>query len=277
MGLSTKTSTTEPWKAAQPYILGGANTLNNAYSANAPGLQSATDQITGLLPNMLDKYRAGDSGIDAARSYNTDVLSGRYLNQGNPEFEAMLQGSNDDIRNQAQAAMGARGLTGGSNYADIISRNIGRNSSAMRYQNYGDERSRMATAAGQSPGIAAGDAARTAPLIDILGAYGAPMNAAGNYAGSLGGLLGGYQKQSQNPSTADGIGKALSIAALFSDERLKTDIRRVGQTDSGQPVYTYRYKAGGPVMMGVMAQETPAEALGPVVGGFMTVNYGEVR
>jgi hypothetical protein len=41
----------------------------------------------------------------------------------------------------------------------------------------------------------------------------------------------------------------------MSDERLKTDIKRVGYTDDGLPVFTYRMKSGGPTMMGVMAQD----------------------
>jgi Chaperone of endosialidase len=43
--------------------------------------------------------------------------------------------------------------------------------------------------------------------------------------------------------------------ATPSDERLKTDIRRVGKTDEGVPIYTYRMKSGGPYKMGVMAQD----------------------
>jgi hypothetical protein len=41
----------------------------------------------------------------------------------------------------------------------------------------------------------------------------------------------------------------------MSDRRIKTDIRRVGTLDNGLPVYAYRFKSGGPVEIGVMAQE----------------------
>lgn len=44
-------------------------------------------------------------------------------------------------------------------------------------------------------------------------------------------------------------------AGDYSDERLKTNIRRVGTSDKGLPIYTYRMKGGGPVKMGVMAQD----------------------
>ena len=68
-----------------------------------------------------------------------------------------------------------------------------------------------------------------------------------------------------------GTGMQLAL----SDERLKTNIRRVGQTDEGTPIYTYNYKSGGPTMMGVMAQEVPdARVMGP--DGFWRVDYAEV-
>lgn len=83
------------------------------------------------------------------------------------------------------------------------------------------------------------------------------------------------------PSALDSAGKVVkigtSLASLFSDRRLKTDISRVGTTDDGLGVYTYRYTFGGPIHMGVMADEVAQirpEALGPVVAGFATVNYG---
>lgn len=71
------------------------------------------------------------------------------------------------------------------------------------------------------------------------------------------------------------FGLASTGIGLFSDRRLKRDIRRVGQTDEGVPIYTYRYVWGGPVHMGVMAQDVP-EAAFPTESGFLAVDYGKV-
>jgi hypothetical protein len=65
----------------------------------------------------------------------------------------------------------------------------------------------------------------------------------------------------------------------FSDERLKEDIKRVGETDDGTPIYTYRYKGDPQVHMGVMAQEVEKTAPGAVVehpSGFKMVDYSRV-
>lgn len=65
--------------------------------------------------------------------------------------------------------------------------------------------------------------------------------------------------------------------AMLSDRRTKTDIKRVGETDDGLAVFTYRYKAGGPPQMGVMAQDVAKkkpEAVRHMGGGLLGVDYG---
>jgi hypothetical protein len=283
MGKKSSKSTNKPWTEAQPYILGGANAVNDAYHGNASQIQDATNSVTGLLPSIIEKYQQGNPNINAATAYNTDVLSGKYLNS-NPYLDQVINQTGNDTRNQSEAALGLKGLTGGSNYADIVSRNVGNNASNLRFANFNAERDRQGQAAGQAPSLAAADYLGINPALGVLNASTTPLQAAGSYAGSLGGLLGGYGTKTATPSTAssisDGIGTALQLASLFSDARLKTDVRRVGQTDAGAPIYTYRYMGEGPFHMGVMAQEIAndqPDALGPEIGGFMTVNYAEVR
>jgi len=72
------------------------------------------------------------------------------------------------------------------------------------------------------------------------------------------------------------FGLASSGIGLLSDRRLKTDIRRVGTTDAGVPIFTYRYVWGGPVQMGVMAQDVPDAAF-MTDAGFFAVDYGAVK
>ena len=72
-----------------------------------------------------------------------------------------------------------------------------------------------------------------------------------------------------------GIGSSIAGAIPWSDRRLKQDIKRVGTTDAGTPIYTYRYVWGGPIHMGVMAQDVP-EAAVMTESGYMKVNYEAV-
>ena len=62
---------------------------------------------------------------------------------------------------------------------------------------------------------------------------------------------------------------------IFSDERLKQDVRPVGETYDGQKIYTYKYKGHPQTHMGLMAQEVEGkhpDAVG-LAAGYKTVNY----
>ncbi len=72
-------------------------------------------------------------------------------------------------------------------------------------------------------------------------------------------------------------GNALGFGLSKSDARLKTDIKRVGKLDNGLAVYQYRFKDGGPIHIGVMAQEVAQvrpEAVHVMPDGFLAVDYG---
>lgn len=63
---------------------------------------------------------------------------------------------------------------------------------------------------------------------------------------------------------------------LFSDRRLKRSISRVGTLDNGLPIYSYQYVWGGPMQIGVMAQDVLSvnpEAVHMDESGFMKVDY----
>lgn len=289
MGLSGSKQTTTTQQTNKPVyaneIKGAANTLNNTYSQQAPKIAGISDQFLDLSGDLLEKYRAGDPAVNAARGYVTDTLGADPTN--NPYLNDMIAQTNDSVRNQLQAKLGTRGLTGSSDYYGLISKNLAQNETGLRYNDYNAAMDRKAQAAGMAPGVAAADLLTLAPALST-GQMGAmlPMQGALQYAAGTGGLLGGYQNvngtqtQQSNPGLLGILGTGLQAASLFSDERLKTDIKRVGQTDSGLPVYTYRYGGAGPFHMGVMAQEVreaQAEALGPTVAGYMTVDYGRVR
>lgn len=88
--------------------------------------------------------------------------------------------------------------------------------------------------------------------------YNSEMNAYNARTGALGGLFG-------------------AGLSLFSDARLKTNVVRIGSTDAGQPIYSYQYIWGGPTHIGVMAQESPQDAVSMHESGFMMVDYSRVK
>ena len=79
------------------------------------------------------------------------------------------------------------------------------------------------------------------------------------------------------PSTLGSIASTVgSIASIFSDRKTKRDIVHLTDMEDGLGVYSFKYIWDDEPRIGVMADEVEAIrpwALGPVVGGFQTVNY----
>ena len=87
-----------------------------------------------------------------------------------------------------------------------------------------------------------------------------------------------YQSQLANQQAKLGglFGLASAGLGLFSDRRLKTDIKRVGQLDNGLPVYSYRYKGETETQIGLMAQDVEKvnpSAVSVAKNGFKMVDY----
>jgi hypothetical protein len=87
--------------------------------------------------------------------------------------------------------------------------------------------------------------------------------------------------QQKNQSLNQALGGMFGVAGNFikySDRRLKTDIRKVGRTEDGQNIYSYRYKGGHGMHLGLMAQEVERkhpEAVSRDAFGFRRVDYGK--
>ncbi len=86
--------------------------------------------------------------------------------------------------------------------------------------------------------------------------------------GGSGGVSAGFN------SVTSGLG------SLFSDRRLKEDVRPIGKTFAGQTIYSFRYKGdpSGTVHTGFLAHEvekTDPDAVRTHASGFKVVDYGE--
>lgn len=87
--------------------------------------------------------------------------------------------------------------------------------------------------------------------------------------------MGIWQQQQQQKQGILGGLFGLGSAALMSDRGMKTDIRQIGTSFNGLPIYAYRYKEGGPTMLGYMADEVEVVNPEAVVEfeGIKHVNY----
>lgn len=92
--------------------------------------------------------------------------------------------------------------------------------------------------------------------------------------------MGIYNSRMNNAnSMMGGMFSLLSAPLMFmSDKRLKTDIHKEGEVN-GHNVYRFRYKSGGPMQLGVMAQEVEKKQPDAVVdtpSGYKAVDYSKV-
>ena len=279
MGISSSSSKTTPVYDKQ--VLGAADTLTGAYNTQAPKIAAVSDQVTGMLPGLMSRFQNGDPALNATRDYITSTLSGNP--QHNPYLDQMIGQTNNDVANTTAAHLGTRGLTGGTVMQDILSRNLAQNETGLRYTDYANAQQQRAQAAGMGAGASAAQSGLISPVLDAAQAAMLPMQAASGYAGGINGLLGQYTNNRTSnpwgPSLLQGIG-TIGAGFAMSDVNAKTDITRIGQTDAGLPLYSFRYHGDPTFRIGPMAQEVEVmqpHAMGPDVGGFKTVYYGEVR
>lgn len=244
-----------------------ASTQAQTNLANIASQQSANVQQTLNDPFKFDNQDAANWAYDLAsqrilpqQQKAQQALESQLINRGlrpgtaawNSELERQRQGNNDQMN---QLALTSRSQA--FNEA-LTTRNQPLNELTALLSG-----SQIANPGQQSPATPQAQVAG----VDYTGLVNSQYQAklASSQAG-LGGLF--------------GLVGSLGGAAVgkYSDIRLKTDITRVGMLDNGLPVYAYRYKAGGPMQIGVMAQdvaEVRPEAIVPNDSGYMMVDYGK--
>ncbi len=270
---------------AQPFATSGASSVQSVFDQNQPGLQQSTDMIRNdLNPALMQKFQQGLGASQQATQYNSDVLSGKYM-QGNPFMQQMIDSSAGDIRENVNARMSQAGRYASGAHDGVVADEIGRMSTAMRYQNYGDEMNRMGQAAQAAQGVTQGD---NAQLLAGLG-LGAELPYAGsnNLANSLGALFNGGTDKSKSKTNGPGVmgylaqigSNAASAGAAACDVRLKENIALNHVDPDGLAFYDFTYKPGYGLPEGVqtnlpMAQDVAMFrpwAMGPEFDGFLTI------
>lgn len=197
MGKKTTTTKTTPYDPAS--ISRGTGALHSTYNTQMPKVTQIADNLTGLLPNMIEKYKAGNPAVNAAQGYVTSTLGGDGTN---PFLDQYIAQSQDEAQNRLGASLNKLGVgPAGSTYQGTVGREIGKIGLGMRYDDWNQGQQRKAQAAGMAPSLAVADVAQVAPILSTaqLGAN-LPMDTATRYAQGLGGLLSPYNNTEQKKS-----------------------------------------------------------------------------
>lgn len=118
--------------------------------------------------------------------------------------------------------------------------------------------------------------------LQALMGYGDQGLKAGQVLGATGDVSNSQsQGQASGSENTGGLGKAIGSALsliAFSDMRLKENLDYLGEHE-GLAVYEFNYLGQDERHIGVLAQEVEGvypEALGPVIDGYMTVDYSKI-
>jgi len=219
---SKSTTTNEPSAYAKGYITPAANALQDTYNANSGNVQNMANSLSGAFPGLLQQATTTSPLMGAANGYATDVLNGKYLGQGNPYLNNMIDQTDRSVSDRVNSTFGAAGRTGGTQHAQVLGQSLADAENGLRYNDYTTERANMLQALGMAPGLDAAKYAGYAPALAVAqGAAGLPMQNANQYASGVGGLLGQYNTQTstQQQSPFSGLmgllGAGTSIASLF--------------------------------------------------------------
>lgn len=172
-GKTTQTQVSGPPAWLTPYLKEGASEAERLYKSPSPQYTPG-DTVAAQSPETLYGLQAtadraiNGSPINAANSgYLTDVLSGKYLNAGNPHEAALTQSISDRIGPQIASQFSAGGRYGspsqGSTYATELTDSL----APLLFQNYQAERGNMEAASGRAPTAANQDYIDTAALTGV--------------------------------------------------------------------------------------------------------------
>ncbi|MGO8146850.1 tail fiber domain-containing protein [Rhizobium leguminosarum] len=120
---------------------------------------------------------------------------------------------------------------------------------------------------------------RTTPTVRKVAATSSQPAFSRSENSSSGNSGGGGMGGGSGSSGSSGSSSSSSSSGGWSDRRLKIDIRRLGTSAEGIPVYAFRYIWGGPLFVGTMAQDLLAirpEAVIETASGYYMVDYDKL-
>lgn len=311
---TTSTTSNVPWDGVQPSLQNIYNRADSLYNDGNLARLAPESPYTQLSRSLAaGRALSGGYGItDNAVDVTNQTLKGDYLGGSNPYLQDAIKFAqqpvvdhfNESVAPGIDAQFARAGALGSGAYAaarnraeDTLARNLSGSATQAGFQNYNEERTRQLQTVGLAPGLESAGYANIDRLATVgaqedaraqaessseeraLQSYAALINASPIFNTSSTNTTGTGQPRGGSNGVASGLGAALSLGSLFfCDMRLKEDIKRVGWLDTGEGVYTFKYKGSERVHLGVMAQEIEANHPSAVGGdAIKTVDYGEIH
>lgn len=205
-----KKTTTEPWKKAQPYLLGAADNTKNTVANNAGNLQDISNDLAEQYQGLSDKVSGGNPLVAQGQGFISDTLDGDYLD-GNPHTEQLLENTRNDITGNINSAFSRSSQANGSRHSQILARELAKAQNEIQFGQYNRERGNQMGALGMVPGITQADYQGYSLLPGFAGAAAeVPYAGVNTETRNQAGLFSPYSKTTQT----QGFGSTLLNAAV---------------------------------------------------------------
>jgi hypothetical protein len=258
----SKTKST-PWQPLQQPIIDAVNTASGIVSGNQGNLNSLAGGMRDQLPQLQQMAFGPNPALQAGMGYAQDVLGGKYLDEGNPHLQGMLDQTRESVGNQVNSTFSMAGRTGGGNHVERLGQGLASAENTLRYGDYANERNAMGQMAGMLPALSQAQYAGVMPWLAANETAGRlPYAGVGALSPIIGlaqgtGTTTGTQSQAWGPAM---MAAAAQAAAAASDRRLKTNIVELGDWDEkgdGLKRVRWNWKAdpNGEPVEGVIADE----------------------
>lgn len=301
----TQTVKQEPADFVKPYYTQAAEESQNLYNTYRPEYFQGSTYVpfspeTELaLQAQTNRAIGGSPLVDEAQNQQMRTIRGDFLT-GSPQLEQEL--------NRISGRVNSQFATGGGYRSSANQEVLAREMSDAALRNYQTERGYQQAAIGTAPSMAAADYTDIGQLANVgqtrEDLFGRQLQdqmdyfnfiqeqgpaALDQYIGRITGLGGGFSTKNTTGMAPTAKGNGLetvsevaqtvaTIASLFSDERLKTKIKLIGE-ENGHNVYEFAYKTDpDKLFIGVMAgevQKKNPEAV-EAINGYLAVDYDKI-
>lgn len=265
-----KTDVNNPYYSVINKSLGDGRWQQNIMLS--PEQQALLDQQNSLSYNM--NAQAGDTLNNLGTGKYQDAVYNQYASRLDPQWQTTQSNLQNQLANQ--------GISQGSAAWNTAMDQMGRSKNDAYSQAQNQSVLTGLQARNQLVNEAMALSGRGAPQTATAPQSSSPNIQAPDIQGAMQNQYNAQmqqwqQQQNSSNNTMNGL-FSLGSAALggwLSDRRMKTDIRRLGETEGGVPLYEFRYKAGGPLQIGVMAQDVERTMPAAVAefGGIKHVDY----
>lgn len=289
-GTQTTTQNTDPWSGQQPYLTGLFQDAQNQYQNYTPQYYGASGTTlngqdisgqstvaalnpaeTGAISGIENTGMNGSPAMTAANNSVSNILSGDpAMNQSIaagvvPGLESQFTQGNS-VNNPAMAYATSSGLGNA-----LLQNQLGAATTAQNLYGMGLSGQEAALNAGQAQ-----QAQDQNALTNNVNMFNYQQQLPYNQINQLANLINGQYGMT---STTNSPQQTL-FGSLFSDARMKENIKRIGVADNGLSIYSYTYKGDtfSTTHIGFLAQEVEKihpEAVRKNGDGLLMVNYAK--